>query len=85
MIVNASVSDPPAETASGSVITTLPLVGRLELPQPSFAPPPEATQLVALLELQATVVALPGLSVVGEAVRVVETTGQVTMTEAWAC
>jgi hypothetical protein len=85
VMVNASVSDAPAEIIPGSVIAMLPLVGRLELAQPSFAPPPEATQLVALVEVQLTVVAPPGLSVVGEAVRVAETTGHVTTTEAWAC
>ena len=67
------------------MITALPLLRRLALAQPSFVPPPEATQLVALVEVQVIVVALPGLSVVGEAVTAAESTGHVTTTEALAC
>ena len=44
--------------------------------QPSFAPPPRPIQLVALVDVQVIVTGLPGLSVVGEAVTVAETTGQ---------
>jgi hypothetical protein len=46
------------------------------LAQPSFAPPPKPIQLVALVDVQVIMTGLPGLSVVGEAVTVAETTGQ---------
>jgi len=46
------------------------------LAQPSFAPPPKPVQPVALVDVQVIMTGLPGLSVVGEAVTVAETTGQ---------
>ena len=67
------------------MITALPLLRRLALAQPSFVPPPEATQLVALVDVQVIVVTPPGLSVVGEDVTAAETTGHVTTTEALDC
>jgi hypothetical protein len=59
-----------------------PLAGRLELGQPSFAPPPELTQLGALVDVQVIVTGLPELTVVGEADKAAETTGHLSTTEA---
>ena len=57
--VKVSVSDPPAMTGLGSVIVTLPLVGRVSLGHPSFEPPPELTHVVAFCADQVTVVDSP--------------------------
>jgi hypothetical protein len=52
------------------------------LGQPSFAPPPELTQLGALVDVQVIVTGLPELTVVGEADKAAETTGHLSTTEA---
>jgi len=80
VIVKLNVSDVPAMTGLGSVIATLPLVGRVPLGQPSFEPPPELAHVVAFLDVQLSVVDCPALSVVGEAVTIAVTGGHVTTT-----
>ena len=80
VIVNVSDSDPPATTATGSVIETLPFVDRL-VAHPSLEPPPDPTQLVAFVDAQVSVVEFPGFKTVGEALRDAVITGQVKTTD----
>lgn len=80
VMVKVSVSEAPVMTALGSVIVTLPVVGRALFGQPSFDPPPALTQLVAFCADQVSVVACPVDRVVGEAVIVTATGAQPTST-----
>lgn len=80
VIVNDSVSDAPAVGGLGSVTGTLPFTGRPLLAQPSFAPPPAPTQLVAFADFQVKVVGCEAFTVVGDAEIDAVTTGHVTAT-----
>lgn len=67
-------------TTTVSVMAALPLVARVVPAQPSFVPPPLATQVFALAEVQVSVVELPEAIVVGDATRDTERAGQETIT-----
>jgi hypothetical protein len=67
-------------TTTGSAMLALPLVGRVVPVQLSSVPPPLATHVLALAEDHLSVVELPEVIVVGDAVRDTERVGQETTT-----
>ena len=62
-------------------MAVLPLVARVVPAQPSLVPPPLATQVLALIEVHVSVVELPEVIVVGDAVKDTDRAGQVTTTD----
>lgn len=80
VMLKVRVTDGTAR-AYDSVTILLPLVDRLLPDQPSAEPPPEAVQLIAFAEVQVSVVDCPAVIVVGDAVSVAVTAGQVQTTE----
>ena len=81
--VRVYVSVSGEATATGSMIAALPLVACVVPAQPSLVPPPLATQVLALAEVQVSVVDLPEVIVVGDAARDTVRDGQVTTTDVW--
>jgi hypothetical protein len=69
-------------STTGSLITALPLVARIDPAQPSSVPPPLAVQLLAFAAVQVSVVELPEVMVAGDAVRDTVSAGQATTTVA---